>query len=255
MGKYTAWKMKAAICDDTVEDAEFMEKHIKEYFMKKSIPYECNVYQSSKALWYEIEDGQAFDLLFLDIEMQELNGFELAAKIQETALDILIIFVSAYESYVYKSFEFRPFRFIPKQQMESMITQALEAVFREIVSRASEVYIAENQQGIEKIPFRKIVYIWREGKYLYIEKTDATRCKVRSSLKKISEKLPEDEFVWVDRGYLCNLYHVKQIKDNQMVLSTGQQLYIGERRLAQLKHRIMEYWQAGTDNGKWSTND
>ena len=154
MGKYTAWKMKAAICDDTVEDAEFMEKHIKEYFMKKSIPYECNVYQSSKALWYEIEDGQAFDLLFLDIEMP-----------------------------------------------------------------------------------------------------DATRCKVRSSLKKISEKLPEDEFVWVDRGYLCNLYHVKQIKDNQMVLSTGQQLYIGERRLAQLKHRIMEYWQTGTDNGKWSTND
>ena len=66
MGKYTAWKMKAAICDDTVEDAEFMEKHIKEYFMKKSIPYECNVYQSSKALWYEIEDGQAFDLLFLE---------------------------------------------------------------------------------------------------------------------------------------------------------------------------------------------
>ena len=66
----------------------------------------------------------------------------------------------------------------------------------------------------------------------------------------ISEKLPEDEFVWVDRGYLCNLYHVKQIKDNQMVLSTGQQLYIGERRLAQLKHRIMEYWQAGTMNGE-----
>ena len=97
MGKYIAWKMKAAICDDTVEDAAFMEKHIKEYFMKKSIPYECNVYQSSKALWYEIEDGQAFDLLFLDIEMQELNGFELAAKIQETAPDILIIFVSAYE--------------------------------------------------------------------------------------------------------------------------------------------------------------
>ena len=64
--------------------------------------------------------------------MQELNGFELAAKIQETAPDILIIFVSAYESYVYKSFEFRPFRFIPKQQMESMITQALEAAFRKL---------------------------------------------------------------------------------------------------------------------------
>lgn len=36
MEKYIAWKMKAAICDDTVEDAEFMEKHIKEYFMKKA---------------------------------------------------------------------------------------------------------------------------------------------------------------------------------------------------------------------------
>lgn len=93
--------------------------------------------------------------------MQELNGFELAAKIQETAPDILIIFVSAYESYVYKSFEFRPFRFIPKQQMESMITQALEAAFREIVSRISEVYIAENQQGIEKSHLENCIYLER----------------------------------------------------------------------------------------------
>lgn len=83
MGKYTAWKMKAAICDDTVEDAEFIEKHIKDYFMTKSIPYECDVYQSSKALWYEIEDGQAFDLLFLDIEMQELNGFDWQLKFRK----------------------------------------------------------------------------------------------------------------------------------------------------------------------------
>lgn len=42
MGKYTAWKIRTAICDDTVEDAAFIEKHIKDYFMKKSIPYECN---------------------------------------------------------------------------------------------------------------------------------------------------------------------------------------------------------------------
>ena len=70
---------------------------------------------------------------------------------------------------MYKSFEFRPFRFIPKQQMESMITQALEAVFREIVSRTSEVYIAENQQGIEKIPFRKM-YIIGEKASIYILK-------------------------------------------------------------------------------------
>ena len=63
MGKYTAWKMKAAICDDTVEDAAFIE-NISRLFHDKCIPYECNVYQSSKALWYEIEDGQAFDLLF-----------------------------------------------------------------------------------------------------------------------------------------------------------------------------------------------
>lgn len=101
--------------------------------------------------------------------MQELNGFELAAKIQETAPDILIIFVSAYESYVYKSFEFRPFRFIPKQQMESMITQALEAAFREIVSRISEVYIAENQQGIEKSHLEKL-YIFGEKVSIYILK-------------------------------------------------------------------------------------
>ena len=173
--------------------------------MKKAFLMNVMYIRAVKALWYEIEDGQAFDLLFLDIEMQELNGFELAAKIQETAPDILIIFVSAYESYVYKSFEFRPFRFIPKQQMESMITQALEAAFREIVSRTSEGYIAENQQGIEKIPFRKIVYIWREGKYLYIEKTDATRCKVRSSLKRYRRNYRKmNSYGWI--GDICVIY-------------------------------------------------
>ena len=102
-------KINVLICDDQPEIVRETEELL--------LRYEEQYGRAMRILGvtdYEEAKDFAADLLFLDIEMQELNGFELAAKIQETAPDILIIFVSAYESYVYKSFEFRPFRFIPK---------------------------------------------------------------------------------------------------------------------------------------------
>ena len=237
-----------AICDDVAEDAEAVENGIRAYLLERNIPWECKIYQSSRALWYELEDGQCFDLLFLDIEMQELNGFALAEKIKKRFPELLILFVTVHESLVYRSFEFQPFRFIPKQKMDIMLIPALKAAVEEITAREQGVYIAENQQGIEKIPFKNMVYLWKDGKYVYIEKWDGTQCKVRKALKQIAKELPEEEFVWADRGYLCNLSHIVQIRENQLRLSTGAQLYIGERKQAALKKQIMTYWGRGKTN-------
>lgn len=237
--------IKIVVCDDNFADGKKMESIIKSYLSERHIVNNCIYYQNSQLLWYEIEDGERFDIIFLDIEMQNINGFDLAARVKAVLPDILIVFVSAHESYVYKSFECQPYRFVPKHKLDSMLFPVLGAAVNEISKIEKGMYLIENQQGIEKIPIRNIVYICREGKYAYITKTDKTQSKVRKTLKQVYTELPADEFIWGDRGYLCNLSHIVQIQNQKLTLSTGEQLYVSERRFSERKRQVMEYWTRG----------
>lgn len=237
--------IRVGICDDNAEHRKYIENMLKSYMEQKQLRCQCMCFGKGKSLWYEVEEGTVFDLLFLDIEMPELDGIELARRIKEKQPQVLLIFVSAHEKYVYDSFCVQPYRFIPKSRMEHMMTEVLNHAVEDIKRLADEFYYLENQQGIEKIPIRSIVYIWHEGKYAYLKKTDGEAVKVRKTLKRIREELPHTDFVWAGKSYLCNLAHVVQVKGECLKFSTGEQLYISAGQIASLKEQILSYWTKG----------
>lgn len=237
--------IRIGICDDSAEQGQLLHCLLKEYMMSIQINYRCEFFDNGMALLYEIEDGNGFDILLLDIEMPELNGIELTGQIKKRMPDVLIIFVSAYEKYVYDSFRVQPFRFIPKSQIAQMLVLALEDAVREIQHCEKLFYLVENQQGMERIPVKTIVYVWHHEKYAYIEKTDGEHTKVRKTLKQVYGELPKDDFVQLDRGYLCNLSHIENIKGDTVRLSTGEQLQISRERITALKDQVRRYWIQG----------
>lgn len=234
--------IEIGICDDSTEQGKALNNVIEKYMKNTQTVYQCMRFENSKALLYEIQDGHSFDLLLLDIEMPELNGIELTEQIKTLLPDVLIIFVSAYEKYVYDSFRVQPFRFIPKSRSGEMLDLALEDAVREILRCENLFYHVENQRGIEKLPVKSIVYIWHREKYAYIEKTDGEQVKVRKTLKQVYEELPKELFVWLDRSYICNLSHIESIKGDSVKLSTGEILQISRDRAAALKNQVRDYW-------------
>ena len=151
--------LQIAICDDNRADGKMMKTLLSESLQIMGEPGCCHTFQNGKALEYEVEDGQDFDLLFLDIELGDEDGFLLAKRLQSSLPASLLIFVSSYEKYVYDSFKLQPFRFLPKRCLTQMLSETLSAAVAELKRRENRFLLVENGQGAEKIPLEAITYI------------------------------------------------------------------------------------------------
>lgn len=231
-----------AICDDNELMSRQVETEVKRLLDEKRVMYTEEVFNDSSFLLYEIQDGAHYDLLLLDIEMPELDGISLMNKVREYLPDCLAIFITSHEKYVYESFKVQPFRFIPKTMMKEQLPSAILDAVVWIEKTVQCFYSAENQQGMEKIPIGRITHIWHEKKYAYIEQTDGKSTKVRKTLKQIYDDLPKGDFIWLDRGCICNLAHIAKVSGNSVILTTGKDLQVSRDRMTEIKGMIRSYW-------------
>lgn len=234
--------IRIAICDDDVDKGKLVYSMLDDWMNSNRKYCEKQVFSSSRALLYEIEDGTEFDVLLLDIEMPNLDGIGLTERIKYFLPDVLIIFITSHEKYVYESFKVQPFRFIPKKYQAQMLPLALKDVV-EIFEKCEGKYLyIENQEGMERIPVRSITYIWHHEKYAYIERTNGKRSKVRKTLKQVYEELPQEDFVWIDRGCICNLMQISKIDKGEVLLTDGTRHAISRERLTEVKSILRKYW-------------
>ena len=214
--------IRIAICDDDVKGAETVGRIVERCCREKEIACKSRIFYDSKAFFYEVEDGEYYDVLLLDIEMPGLNGIELTNRVRKYLPDAITIFVTSYEQYVYKSFEVQPYRFIPKKNAGEMLPAAVRDALGLAVEREGKFYVAENQRVLEK--------------------SNREHTKVRKTLKQVYKELPEEEFVWVDRGCIVNLAQIQRITGEGILLTDGTRLGVGRERITELKDRLRGYW-------------
>ncbi|MGN0335463.1 MAG: LytR/AlgR family response regulator transcription factor [Lachnospiraceae bacterium] len=234
--------IRIAICDDDIDKGKWIYSKVWNLMNSYFCNCEIQIFSSSKTLLHEIGDGMCFELLLLDIEMPELDGMKLTEIIKTYLSDVLIIFITSHEKYVYESFKVQPFRFIPKIYIEKMLPLAMKDAMEYIKKSEGKFLCIENNNGLEKIPTRIITYIWHREKYAYIEKTNGEHAKVRKTLKRVYDELPQEDFVWLDRGCICNLIHIGRISRGDVVLIDGTRLQVSKDRLTEVKDTIRKYW-------------
>ena len=100
-------RIDIAICDDEQKSLQMIQKELYHIADKLKIEIETYAYKEGKKvldlIYNEKED---FDVLFLDIDMPDVSGLEVAKKLRQKHLDIILIFISAYEQYVFESIEY-----------------------------------------------------------------------------------------------------------------------------------------------------
>lgn len=231
-----------AICDDdktTVEN----HKNIAENCLKNcgSIG-EIETYITSDNLLYDItEDKFFFDLILLDIEMPGSTGMKIAEKIKPYLPNVRIIFITSHIEYAIDAFELSIFRYVPKADIDKRLITAIHDAIKLIELEEGNVYMIQTNSRLEKIPYREIYYIKRDGKNASIT-TASGISKVRKSLQQVYSELETDEFIFIDRGCIANIIHIMQIKDGMAVLKNGETLPISRSHLQEVKELINHYW-------------
>lgn len=236
--------IRIAICDDEERAISLHEKIVRDSLQAQGIGYEITAYTQSRSLLYDItDDGFFYDLLLLDIEMPGLSGMEIPQKIKGFLPNIRIIFVTSHTEYAIDAFELSIFRYVPKNNLKVKLTAAVTDAAKLIELEAGQEYTIQTANRMEKILYKDIFYIRRDGKNASII-SSAGVSKVRKSLQQVYDELNTPEFIFIDRGYIVNIIQIMKISDGMAVLKNGEQLPISRSRLQDVKQKINQFWGA-----------
>lgn len=236
--------IKIAICDDEARAVTLHEKIVKDSLQACGIGYEITTYTQSRNLLYDIiDDGFFYDLILLDIEMPGISGMEIPQQIKGFLPNVKVIFVTSHTEYAIDAFELSIFRYVPKSSMEAKLTAAVTDAAKLIELEAGQEYIIQTINRMEKIPYKEIFYIQRDGKNASIVSSFGSS-KVRKSLQQVFEELNTPEFIFIDRGYIVNIIQIMKISDGMAVLKNGEQIPISRSHLQGVKQQINRFWGA-----------
>ncbi|MFT7589913.1 MAG: two-component system LytT family response regulator [Limisphaerales bacterium] len=195
------------------------------------------------------------ELVFLDIEMPVHSGFKLL-EFLEGEIDFDVIFITAFDQYAVKAFEYSAVDYILKPIKIKKLIQAIGKV-RDRVERKSRRARLENLRDSVGREFRKIVLPTQEG-YQFLEVRDIVRCEadsnyttfymvggemifVSKTLKHVEELLENQEFFRIHQSHLINLRHIRKYikgKAGQVEMADDSVLDVSVRRKAFLLEKI-----------------
>ena len=193
----------------------------------------------------EFSDGQSLlnydrgiDIVFLDYEMPGLDGIETARILRSRKNTCCIMYITSYPEHVFEAFEVSTYRYFVKPINLDKLTVAMDDFIKEKKMLSPIVVNVDGEQLT--ISSEDVIYLEAEGKYCHIRTIDNT---VRSSktIAKVYELLPQHCFYRTHKSYAINLYCVRSIKDNYVVLSNGEKAAISRNNMAAFKRAYQEF--------------
>ncbi|MDE7416012.1 MAG: LytTR family DNA-binding domain-containing protein [Lachnospiraceae bacterium] len=227
---------RIAVCDDERADALYISSFIKKWASDHAVMVHVEEFPSAEAFLFEYEEDRTFDILFLDIEMQEdgMNGIELAAKIRERDHAIQIVFVTGYMDYIAEGYDVEALHYLLKPVTQERLGSVLERAVQRVEDREKELCL-QTPEGIVRVPVNSIRYLEVQRNYVTIYAEEPYT--VKKTLGELEKELDES-FFRTGRSFIVNLQFVKKITKSQVFLKDGTQVPLS-RGLYEAVNRAM----------------
>lgn len=222
--------LNIAICDDDIQATGQMETLIQDIARRNFVDTDIEVFWNGKSLADAVADGDSFDIIFLDIEMDKEDGISAAKRIRLYDKNVLIIYVTSHENHMKESFAVRPFQFLVKPVSESQLEACFKAAYEDICS--GDFYFRYSYQRMNhKVPIRDILYFESNKRKVFIE-TETETFELYEKLNAIENTLKECKasFLRVHQSYLVNYKHIKGQSYDFVVMDNGKRISISEDR-------------------------
>lgn len=178
-----------------------------------------------------------YDLIFLDIEMPQTSGMELAAKLKELQYEGEVIFLTSYTNYMQDAFKVRAFRYLQKPIREDQLEEALCAAEEEL----QQQYLVLTGEKVIRIKIRDILYLEAVHNETYIV-TKTGELVVRLPMREIYEMLDPAEFIQTHKSYVVALRAIRYVGNQEVVLQELQpRIPLSRRRQQEVKKAFMDY--------------
>ncbi len=215
--------LRIGICDDLADARLVLRSALERVLENRKVQGQFFEFSSGETLlrWYDRHAGE-LDVVFLDIELHELDGMETARRLRAADAGLQLVFVTGYADHVFDGYSVGALGYLmkpPKQkQLEAVLDRAQAALVREL----DRAYVCRSGDTHYRIPIANILYFASDRRqvrcvtggraYTFYGKLDAVAQEVGAA------------FVRIHQRYLVRAGAVDRMEGGEVVLRTGERL-------------------------------
>lgn len=205
-----------------VDDDKLSCKLLEEFVSKSSSLNLVGIFSDAVSARNELSKRRDIDLIFLDIQMPEMDGFDLLGSLDYPPN---IIVVSSAEDYALKAFDFNVVDYLLKPITYGRFCKAIDKTSRyfsrkEQVSGGEEEIFIKKGSSLVKLKIKEIVFCEALENYVTLNTKDE-KFTIHFTMKAIENQLPSSVFIRVHRSYIINKSMIQAIKENSLDLIVG----------------------------------
>lgn len=231
--------LKIAICEDEIEQQKILKQYLEQILNQISNKYEILFFNSGEALFKNYPEN--IDIFLLDIQMDELNGMEVAKRIRQIdKKEVEIIFTTSLIEYIQEGYEVRAYRYLLKPiQLENLKKHIISCV--EEVNKNKSSYIVVNEKNdAYKLKISDITYIEIQKREMTIHTINKNYI-INSSMSKMENELSKYNFYRCHKSFMINIDFIKNIKQYVAILDNKEEVPISRYKFKDTKSRFLSH--------------
>lgn len=226
-----------SIVDDEAGSRQLLEKYVLAWAKEKKQQVKIQSFESAEEFLFKDGD-KTTDMLLLDIEMNSMNGVELAAHVRRDNRRMQIIFVTGYMDYIQDGYEVEALHYLLKPVSAERLFPVLDrGAWR--LQTADAALLLSFKGELVRIPFYEIRYLEVQKNYVTVHGKE--EYEVKQALSELERELDES-FFRTGRSYIVNLKFVRRITKAEVFLEGGSSVPLSRGMYEKINQAMIRYF-------------
>jgi len=224
-----------------VDDERVIREYLCELIEKQRPKSHVKAYATGEEL---LASGGQFDIVFLDIQMNGMNGIEAARSLRERQEEIVLIFITGLKEYVFDALDLYAFQYLLKPLDEKKFTEVLDRAIKEAGKKKEKRGLFIKAKNLT-LDLADILYIESHRKKVAIHTTrDRESIEIYATMEELEGQLGEG-FYRCHRAYIVNMAHITEYSNDSILLTNGDKIYLAKKKYREFVKAYMWHLQDG----------
>ena len=227
--------IKIAVCDDDKEFRNILRDIISGYFYDRKFEYSIGDYSSGEELLSETVDVTQYQIIFLDINMDGMDGIRTAEKLRISCPNTFLVFVTAFINYTLDGYKVEAIRYVLKDNchLKDNVHEALDVIISKM-NRVTKYIEYKFNVGVRRVYPENIIYVESNLHKLifHVNMDNENTYSIYKKLDDVESELSDNYICRIHKSYLVNMRYAKHLERysiqmyNNIILPVAQKKYM-----------------------------